>query len=84
MAHAAFKSTLFLIVGAIDHVTGTRDLARLSGLGRRLPWLAVVAVLALLSMAGVPPTIGFVAKRQCSPVSSSPCTHRTPAGHGSH
>jgi len=62
VAHATFKSTLFLVVGAIDHVTGTRDLARLSGLGRRLPWLAVVAVLALLSMAGIPPTIGFVAK----------------------
>lgn len=62
VAHAAFKSTLFLVVGAIDHVTGTRDLARLSGLGRRMPWLTVVAVLALLSMAGIPPTIGFVAK----------------------
>ncbi|MBA8989513.1 multicomponent Na+:H+ antiporter subunit A [Curtobacterium pusillum] len=62
VAHAAFKSTLFLVVGAIDHVTGTRDLARLSGLGRRMPWLAAVAALALLSMAGIPPTIGFVAK----------------------
>lgn len=62
MAHAAFKSTLFLVVGAIDHVTGTRDLARLSGLGRSRPWLAVVAALALLSMAGIPPTVGFVAK----------------------
>ncbi|SDQ21449.1 multicomponent Na+:H+ antiporter subunit A [Curtobacterium sp. UNCCL20] len=62
VAHAAFKSTLFLVVGAIDHVTGTRDLAKLSGLGRKAPWLAVVAALALLSMAGIPPTIGFVAK----------------------
>lgn len=62
VAHAAFKSTLFLVVGSVDHVTGTRDLARLSGVGRRLPWLTVVAVLALLSMAGIPPTIGFVAK----------------------
>lgn len=62
VAHAAFKSTLFLVVGAIDHVTGTRDLAKLSGLGRKAPWLAVVAGLALLSMAGIPPTIGFVAK----------------------
>ncbi|WP_439693434.1 Na+/H+ antiporter subunit A [Curtobacterium sp. SP.BCo] len=62
VAHAAFKSTLFLVVGAIDHVTGTRDLAKLSGLGRRMPWLATIAVLALLSMAGIPPTIGFVAK----------------------
>ncbi|PCN47744.1 Na+/H+ antiporter subunit A [Curtobacterium sp. 'Ferrero'] len=62
VAHAAFKSTLFLVVGAVDHVSGTRDLRRLSGLGRRLPWLAVVAVLAAGSMAGLPPTVGFVAK----------------------
>ncbi|SBN61964.1 multicomponent Na+:H+ antiporter subunit A [Curtobacterium sp. 9128] len=62
VAHAAFKSTLFLVVGTIDHVTGTRDLGNLSGLGRKLPWLATVAVLALLSMAGIPPMIGFVAK----------------------
>ncbi|WP_182046894.1 Na+/H+ antiporter subunit A [Curtobacterium sp. ME26] len=62
VAHATFKSTLFLVVGSIDHVTGTRDLGRLSGLGRRMPWLVVVAVLALASMAGIPPTIGFVAK----------------------
>ena len=62
VAHATFKSTLFLVVGTVDHVTGTRDLGNLSGLGRRMPWLATVAVLALVSMAGIPPTIGFVAK----------------------
>ncbi|WP_242090014.1 Na+/H+ antiporter subunit A [Curtobacterium sp. DN_7.5] len=62
VAHATFKSTLFLVVGAIDHAAGTRDLGRLSGLGRRMPWLVVVTVLALASMAGLPPTIGFVAK----------------------
>ncbi len=62
VAHATFKSTLFLVVGAVDHATGTRDLRKLSGLGRKLPWLVVVSVLALASMAGIPPTIGFVAK----------------------
>ncbi|TCK65642.1 Na+/H+ antiporter subunit A [Curtobacterium sp. PhB136] len=62
VAHATFKSTLFLVVGTIDHVTGTRDLGALSGLGRKMPWLTTVAVLALVSMAGIPPTIGFVAK----------------------
>ncbi|UFU14309.1 Na+/H+ antiporter subunit A [Curtobacterium sp. C1] len=62
VAHATFKSTLFLVVGAVDHATGTRDLRKLSGLGRRTPWLVVVSVLALASMAGLPPTIGFVAK----------------------
>ena len=62
LAHGLFKSTLFLAVGVIDHETGTRDLRELSGLGRRLPVLAAVATLAALSMAGVPPLLGFVAK----------------------
>lgn len=62
LAHALFKSTLFLVVGIIDRVTGTRDLRELSGLGRRLPVLCAVAVAAAASMAGLPPTVGFVAK----------------------
>ncbi|MET0989930.1 MAG: Na+/H+ antiporter subunit A [Glaciihabitans sp.] len=62
LAHALFKATLFLVVGIIDHRAGTRDLRRLSGLGREAPVLATVAALALLSMAGLPPLLGFVAK----------------------
>jgi multicomponent Na+:H+ antiporter subunit A len=62
VAHALFKSTLFLTVGVIDHATGTRDLRELSGLGRRVPVLAVIGGLAGASMAGVPPMAGFVGK----------------------
>ncbi|WP_018786870.1 Na+/H+ antiporter subunit A [Micromonospora sp. CNB394] len=62
LAHALFKATLFLVVGVVDHVVGTRDLRELSGLGRRAPVLAAVAGLAAASMAGLPPLIGFVAK----------------------
>nr|WP_204332145.1 Na+/H+ antiporter subunit A [Geodermatophilus sabuli] len=62
IAHALFKSTLFLTVGVVDHATGTRDLRKLSGLGRRLPVLAAVGLLAGASMAGVPPLFGFVGK----------------------
>nr|QLJ99941.1 Na+/H+ antiporter subunit A [Micromonospora carbonacea] len=62
LAHALFKAALFLVVGAIDHTTGTRDLRELSGLGRQAPLLAAVAVLAAASMAGLPPMVGFVAK----------------------
>ncbi|GLY07088.1 Na+/H+ antiporter subunit A [Actinoplanes sp. NBRC 101535] len=62
LSHALFKAALFLVVGVIDKVTGTRDLRRLSGLGRRLPAVAVAGCLAVASMAGVPPLLGFVGK----------------------
>jgi multicomponent Na+:H+ antiporter subunit A len=62
LAHAAFKAPLFLGVGLIDHSTGTRDLRKLSGLGRSLPALCVVMCLAAVSMAGIPPLLGFAAK----------------------
>ena len=62
VAHSLFKATLFMVVGAIDHSTGTRDIFNLSGLGRKQPLLAVIAILAAASMAGVIPLLGFVAK----------------------
>ncbi|PWW21718.1 multisubunit sodium/proton antiporter MrpA subunit /multisubunit sodium/proton antiporter MrpB subunit [Geodermatophilus normandii] len=62
LAHGLFKSTLFLTVGVVDHATGTRDLRRLSGLGRRLPVLAAIGAAAAASMAGLPPLLGFVGK----------------------
>jgi multicomponent Na+:H+ antiporter subunit A len=61
-AHALFKGCLFLVVGIVDHSAGTRDLRELSGVGRAMPVLAVVAALAGASMAGVPPLLGFAAK----------------------
>ncbi|GAB3045689.1 Na+/H+ antiporter subunit A [Parafrigoribacterium mesophilum] len=62
LAHALFKAALFLIVGIVDHRAGTRDLRKLSGLGREAPFVTAIAVLATLSMAGLPLTAGFVAK----------------------
>ncbi|GAB2451460.1 multicomponent Na+:H+ antiporter subunit A [Conyzicola lurida] len=62
LAHALYKSTLFLVVGIVDHCSGTRDLRKLSGLGRQAPVLATVTALALISMVGLPPALGFVAK----------------------
>ena len=62
LAHALFKATLFMVVGVVDHQAHTRDLRRLSGLGRRLPVVATVAALACLSMVGAPPLLGFLAK----------------------
>lgn len=62
LAHGAFKATLFMVVGVVDHQAHTRDLRQLSGLGRRLPALAAVAAVAAASMAGLPPLLGFIAK----------------------
>ncbi|GAB3568086.1 Na+/H+ antiporter subunit A [Spelaeicoccus albus] len=62
IAHGLFKSTLFLVVGVIDHSAGNRDLRKLSGFGRRAPVLAIVGIVAAASMAGIPPLAGFVAK----------------------
>ncbi|MER5436966.1 Na+/H+ antiporter subunit A [Streptomyces sp. NPDC002790] len=62
LGHALFKAPLFLLTGIVDHASGTRDLRHLSGVGRRLPWVACVAVLAGASMAALPPLLGFAAK----------------------
>lgn len=62
IGHALFKSSLFLVVGVIDRQLSTRDITELSGVGRQAPVLATFSVIAICSMAGVIPTIGFVAK----------------------
>ncbi|MCZ7528287.1 MAG: proton-conducting transporter membrane subunit [Acidimicrobiia bacterium] len=62
LAHGLFKAGLFLVVGVVDHQAGTRDLRRLTGLGRRAPGLFAVAAICAASMAGLPPLLGFVAK----------------------
>ncbi len=61
-AHAIFKAALFMVVGIIDHATGTRDIRRLAGLGARNKPLLIIAVGATASMAALPPFLGFVAK----------------------
>lgn len=63
--HAAFKAALFFVVGIVDHETGTREIPQLRALGglrRALPVTFLVAVVATLSMAGLPPLGGFVSK----------------------
>src|SRR5690606_27124598 len=60
MNHATFKASLFMAAGIIDHETGTRDMGRLGGLGKRMPITAVVATVAAGAMAGVPLLNGFI------------------------
>ncbi|GEL94122.1 Na+/H+ antiporter subunit A [Cellulomonas composti] len=61
-AHAMFKAALFLVVGVVDAATGTRDLRRLSGVGKELPITALAGALGVASMIGLPPFAGYVAK----------------------
>jgi multicomponent Na+:H+ antiporter subunit A len=61
-AHAMFKAALFMVVGVVDHATGTRDIRKLAGLGRQYPPLFVIAAGATASMAALPPFFGFIAK----------------------
>ncbi|MCT7373452.1 putative monovalent cation/H+ antiporter subunit A [Chelativorans salis] len=64
VAHSMFKGALFMVAGAIDHETGTRDITRLGGIGRAMPVTFAAAVLAALSMGGLPPFFGFLAKEE--------------------
>jgi len=62
LVHAFYKAALFMVVGIIDHATGTRELAQLGGLWRSLPVSFVAALAAAVSMAGFPPFLGFIGK----------------------
>ncbi|MDE0630519.1 MAG: proton-conducting transporter membrane subunit [Caldilineaceae bacterium] len=62
LAHALYKGPLFLVAGIVDHATGVRDLRKLAGLRNSLPVTSAAALLATLSMAGIPPLFGFVSK----------------------
>ena len=63
-AHALFKATLFMLVGIIDREAGSRDIRELSGLRKLMPVTAVLTGLAALSMAGLPPFLGFISKEE--------------------
>lgn len=61
-SHALYKATLFMLIGIIDKEAGSRDIRELSGLWRVMPVTASLTGLAALSLAGVPPLLGFVSK----------------------
>ena len=62
VAHALYKAALFLVAGTIEKSTGTRDLTALGGLATAMPVTFAAAVAASVSMAGAPPSIGFLGK----------------------
>ncbi len=60
--HATFKASLFMAAGIIDHEAGTRDMRKLSGLFKFMPFTATLAMVAAAAMAGVPLLNGFLSK----------------------
>jgi multicomponent Na+:H+ antiporter subunit A len=62
LAHALYKGAMFMIAGAIDHETGTRDVARLGGLRKAMPILTGIAILAAVSLSGLGPVLSFIGK----------------------
>lgn len=64
VAHSLFKGALFMVAGIIDHETGARDVTKLGGLRSAMPLTFVIALAAALSMGGLPPFFGFLAKEE--------------------
>lgn len=62
VVHALYKGALFMVAGIVDHQAGSRNVEGLCGLMRPMPITAIAAVLAALSMAGIPPLFGFIGK----------------------
>ena len=60
--HALFKSLLFLATGSVMHATRQRSLGKLGGLIRRMPWVAALALIGTLAIAGLPPLNGFASE----------------------
>jgi hydrogenase-4 component B len=60
--HSLFKGLLFLSAGSIVHALGTRDLERMGGLGRRMPWTSAAFLAGSWAICGLPPLNGFVSE----------------------
>ncbi|MBX9968743.1 Na+/H+ antiporter subunit A [Priestia aryabhattai] len=60
--HATFKGSLFMVVGIVDHETGTRDIRKLGGLMSFMPVTFTIAIIGGFAMAGLPPFNGFLSK----------------------
>ncbi|MEO0544395.1 MAG: putative monovalent cation/H+ antiporter subunit A [Pseudomonadota bacterium] len=64
IAHSLFKGALFMVAGNVDHEAGTRDVRKLGGLLSLMPLTFGAAILSALSMGGLPPMTGFLAKEE--------------------
>lgn len=62
LAYLLMNLPAFLVVGAVERLRGSEQVGAFNGLGRTNPWLAGSMTLLLLSLAGVPPLLGFAGK----------------------
>ncbi|WP_163558632.1 putative monovalent cation/H+ antiporter subunit A [Halomonas sp. NO4] len=62
LAHSLYKGALFMVAGILDHETGTKDVTAMGGLRTLMPVTTAVALVAALSLAGLPPLLGFIGK----------------------
>lgn len=60
--HGLFKSLLFFGAGSVLHATGTREMSRLGGLWRAMPWTASLFVMGSVAISSLPPLNGFVSE----------------------
>jgi len=60
--HSVFKGSLFMMVGILDHETGTRDIRKLGGIMHLMPISFTLTMIGAFSMAGLPPFSGFISK----------------------
>jgi multicomponent Na+:H+ antiporter subunit A len=64
IAHSLFKGALFMVAGIIDHEAGTRDVTKLGGLRKAMPITFTAVLVSAISMGGLPPMSGFLAKEE--------------------
>lgn len=60
--HGAFKTLLFFGAGSVLHATGTREMTRLGGLWKAMPWTAICFALGCVAVSALPPLNGFVSE----------------------
>jgi NADH-quinone oxidoreductase subunit L len=61
-SHSIFKALLFLAAGAVIHSVGTRDMTKMGGVGKHMPFVKWVFINGALALAGIPILNGFWSK----------------------
>jgi hydrogenase-4 component B len=60
--HGLFKALLFFGAGSVLHATGTREMSKLGGLWRAMPWTAGLFAFGAVAISALPPLNGFVSE----------------------